>query len=349
MGSAGRYALYHFKKTLVRFAVMMIYALVTINYGIHNDYYVSGEVTHSFSLGLYGVNFILLTIIAVILEFAPFKNRRNLDSWFSFPISRTALAAVHAINGAVQVWAVHTISFIWGIVKVMPYASECDLNFSAMWKMYFLVLFTGLVLYGFLMFPFILGNNIPDGILLGIGYVWIPILWITFFISGFAIKDTSEYVLGLPLICGSLASRCSDEFYYRPNPYNISFLRPKPLATNDYVTIAVWIGIGIALTVLAFVLFNRKKTEEIGGHSDSIFAYKTCIPLFMLPIILLVGGKIGIGILYGIATFLLYVIYRRSAKLKIPDIIVIAVILVLGNIPVSIVGELSSHFGGYSF
>ena len=125
MGTGGRYALYHFKKTLVRFAVMLIYELVTINYGIHSEWDYSGKVTHSFNLTLFGVNFILLSIIAVILEFAPFKNRRNLDSWFSFPISRTGLATVHALNGAVQVWAVHTISFIWGFVKVMPYSDEC--------------------------------------------------------------------------------------------------------------------------------------------------------------------------------------------------------------------------------
>ena len=197
-----------------------------------------------------------------------------------------------------------------------------------------------------MMFPFILGNNIPDGIILGIGYMLIPALWVTLVSMIFSIKNASEYLFGLPLICGDMASRCSNEFYRQRSVYSLAVMQDE-MTVQDYTTIAVWLIISIAVMVCAFLFFDRKKTEEIGGHSDSIFAYKTCIPLFMLPIIMLLGGKLGIGILYGICAFVLYVIYRRSAKLKLPDIIVIGVVLVLGNIPINLADVLNKAIIGY--
>ncbi|MBR6484791.1 MAG: hypothetical protein IKT14_07195, partial [Clostridiales bacterium] len=166
-----RYSIYHFKKTLIRFAVILLYCLVVVNFGVHNSYDSwDGTTYHYFSLSCYGVSMLLMCFVAAVMEFSEFKNRRNLDSWFSFPLDRWKIALIHFVNGAVEIIVAHTLSFILGYCKILPFVKECDLDMKGMLPMFFLILIMGLCYYGLLIFPFIIANNVFDGIFFAVLY-----------------------------------------------------------------------------------------------------------------------------------------------------------------------------------
>ena len=344
MGASGRYALYHFKHTLVRLAVIIIYAIVTVNYFFHQEY---GYDFHEFSHFIFAINFTVLAFIVVNFEFSPFKNRRNLDSWFSFPISRTRLILTHALNGAAQLFIVHTISYIWALIIIIPYIEKCGIQISVLGTSYIVFLIVGLLLYGFLMFPLLLANNVVDSVILEIFYLTIPFPVMMLFdelARTHLLTFEDELWYGLLANIFELASHF-DIFLTRGHDIENNYYASLRFTGGDIAVIVIWCVIGAALAALSVWMFSRLKTEKIGGTSDHICAYRLCIPVLMISIVLLAGGSVGIGSLYGICTYILYVIFRRSAKIKIPDIIVTAVVLVLGNLPIYYVGEISRMLG----
>ena len=343
-----RYALYHFKKTVFRLCLMVLYSVIVINADIHSSYQVynlgndpAGTV-HTFTLTAFGFNFLFLAFLVGILELTQFKNRRNLDTWFSLPLDRWKLALIHFINGAVQLFAAHTISFLWGYIKIAKYIPLYNLDRGAMISMYFVLLGVGLVFYGMVMFSFTVANNTFDGVMFSFAYIITPIMLISFFfdgilrytpLRGLADSDCSG---GLVFLIYGFADRFSRLFSCKYKGYKID-----PITTLYIVWMTIWIVVGIALTVLGIWLFTKKKAEKIGGISDSILGYRLLIPITMFTAVLSMGGSLGIGLLYGIFTLILYVIFRRGIKLHIPDIIILGIITILGNIPLNYGSEIS--------
>ena len=336
-----RYALYHFKKTVFRLCLMVLYTVIVINSDIHSSYRlynvgpgVEAGYVHTFTLTSFGFNFIMLGFLVAILEFAQFKNRRNLDTWYSLPLARWKLALIHYINGAVQLFAAHTISFIWGYIKIAKYIPTLNLDRGALISMYFVVLGTGLVLYGMFMFPFMVANNTFDGVFFAFAYTFLPITVLSFLLDGILrytlahFLGTSEFSNGMLFVVYDLGARYSTLFSSSYKGNMVHSLLPL-----DIVWITTWIILGIAMTVLGIWLFDRKQAEKIGGISDSIIGYRLLIPLIMFTMVMGIGGSFGIGLLYSIVTMILYVIFRRGIKLHIPDIIILGIITIMANIP----------------
>ena len=332
MNNELRYSFYHFKKTLIRLALMVLYSLIVVNSEIHNSWSTNraGQMYHSFSFSDFAINILILGFIVAILEFAEFKNRRNLDTWYSLPVDRWKIAVIHFINGAVQLFIAHTLSFIWGIICVAPFIKECSLNMGYMFAMYFAVLGLGLVFYGFTIFPFMVANNTLDGVIFAISYNIVPLVLVGFFESLTRSNYFSSYETGLIDITYDVAHVLCTNFYPGKGSADV-------LKSIDIVMLVVWVIIGLACLAMAIVLFDRKPAEKIGGTSDSILGYTLIIPITMILTVLMAGGTPIIGTLYGIVTFIGYIIFRRGIKLHIPDIVVITVVTILANIPVEYV------------
>jgi len=343
-----RYAFYHFRKTLIRLAIMILYGGLVINSSIHRQWDYIGwaedtEIRHDFSLSGFGTNMIIFCCVVAVLEFYEFKNRRNLDSWFSFPLARWKIAVIHFLNGSFHLFAAHTVSFIWGLIKLSPYVKECNLDMSIMAPLYFSILFTGILSLGFLMFPVILANNTFDSIALGILYCLTPTLVLgnifRVFVHHTEVSEFSSIPLAnLMLFANMYTDNLTTDYYSDIYEYRA---KRTVLESGDVIWIAVWALISIALFAAAIYIFDRKETERVGGVSDSIFAYRIFIPLTMISLILEIGGSLGGGVFFGIATFISYVIFRRGVKLKVPDIIFIAVITALATIPCDYLERLS--------
>ena len=337
MNNELRYALYHSKKTLFRLAIMVLFCLIIVNAEIHSSYtpYNSSLPVHYFSLVMFGIDMVAMASIVPMLEFAEFKNRRNLDTWYSLPLDRWKLAVIHTLNGAIQIFVAHTISFLWGLIKVAPYVKECNLHMSVMVEMYFVILGVGLVYYGFVMFPFMVANNTFDGVMFAGFYNLIPVLLYDV-VYGTLVGSHFDSIFATGPISGVAGLA---EFYSDYLSVDRSGRAAPYLDTGDIIWMFIWIFIGVLFLILSIRFFNMKKTEKIGGISDSPFGYTVLIPVTMFSILLSAGGEPIIGIIYGIVTLILYVIFRRGIRLRIPDIVIIAIVTIMGNIPVQYLRE----------
>ena len=115
------YIRYRLKSSLLRTVVFAVMALIltynSVSYSLslfqspddgmyyQGFGYIGGEMMYKGYLDLSVSATVLLIVAAVIavLEMADFKNKRNLDTIYSLPLSRAELALAHYISGAVQV------------------------------------------------------------------------------------------------------------------------------------------------------------------------------------------------------------------------------------------------------
>jgi hypothetical protein len=94
----------------------------------------------------------------------------------------------------------------------------------------------------------------------------------------------------------------------------------------------VWGAIGIASAVGYVVAFVKKGAEKAGEISSSIFGYKLLIPLYGYSLLTMFDSLDFMTVMIFVAMVIGYIVYRRSFKLKVSDIIctgcgVIAVLL----------------------
>jgi hypothetical protein len=258
-----------------------------------------------------------------MLELACFNNRKYLDSAFSFPISRTTLISVHLINGFVQFLAAYTVSFIWYTIALLPCADK--INFGALWSFFFISLLCSLFYYSVNAFFFSVCNSSVDGFLTAGAWQFIICVVLLTFSEMFNLNIDSETlltILWMPLvqIC-EYFSNISRGSSYQPvpdlgtdNPYAmLIYLILVPLLTALFVAGLLW-------------FFNKKRAESAGEISNTPFSYVSLLPVgsFLLIYWAFEGGTAIIAIFALIFSTVGYIIYRRSVKLKVFDIVVIA-------------------------
>jgi hypothetical protein len=86
----------------------------------------------------------------------------------------------------------------------------------------------------------------------------------------------------------------------------------------------IWCVVGALAAVGYYFSFSRKRVESIGEISSSLVGYKVIIPLAVLCLVLAIecdGDNILLLIIGIIAAVIGYMIYRRSFKIKLSDIL----------------------------
>ncbi|MBR5712194.1 MAG: hypothetical protein IKX54_01230 [Lachnospiraceae bacterium] len=309
-----RYFAYHFQKTLTRLVVASLFALLcSWNFAkIFSD---------GSGLDAVIVMSIIMAMLIPTLEFRDFNTRRNLDTWFSLPIDRWKLAAVHLLNGAIHISIVVFLMFFCTI--------SSDVSDPGLLPFAFLtILVFILLLYGFFSFVFLQANSDIDGCIFIVVYLCLPVLVNTVFIPtmreifGVSMLGSSRTVVyGIP----SLSFAFADSFSYW-----LGWTGTAGVALTPLSLLHVLLNILICVTAIAmlFVLFENRHAEKVGDISDSWFGYRTLIPL--VAVLTLHTGIGTSSILFRlIYIFISYVIYRRSVMLKKSDWIVITVYAVL--------------------
>lgn len=305
----------------------------------HEEFYES--ITHVYgSIGVLGVIAAISATVIPILELIGFKNRRNMDALLVLPISRTKMALAHYLVGIIEMIFVNGVCFVLATAMMLPYA-----DVYPVWMMipfFGLLMLAGAALYSIFFFVFMQGNTIADGVIFMILYSVVGML-IAFAADNllghmFEIRNIDNYVAYLspyspiayltsyfdPLITPSMR--------YDPSvgPWEIIYSEARSVKWEpEYsVLLLLWSVIG-ALSVAGYAYaFAKQRPERIGGISSSPFGYMTLIPVCALSLI--VAGLDGIaGVLILIATVVGYIIYRRSVRLKLPDLICIGAIALL--------------------
>ncbi|MBQ9112840.1 MAG: ABC-2 transporter permease [Clostridia bacterium] len=337
MTSFKKYFTYHFKSTLLRGAVMAVLALALTVTSVYPDTVRSDtEVYIRSDISFLGILAAILCTVIPILELSGFKNRRNLDTLFFLPVTRQKMAVAHYINGLIHITVISAICFVTAALRLIGYAEH--LNLLAMFPFFGYTIFACIVMYSVFMFVFTQANTVADG----------AVFMAIYAIAGFCIVTAIGEITSITFIEGSAEnyfvyspiSVFTSEyngyitptikyFYYDPDVQNIAIVSPQSLGFNDYeaVSFVFWGIAGIASVLGYLFTFSRQKAEKAGGISDSPFGYKVLIPLCGLCIYISIGTADIMNIMYLIAMAIGYIIYRRSFKLKIPDLVVLGAFL----------------------
>lgn len=346
------YIKYRLRSSLLRTAAFAVIALVMTyyyaspslgiwnvagDYGANYYYKVPGGVYAGYlDLTIIGAILVIAAAVIAVLEMADFKNKRNLDTFYSLPLSRFQLALAHYVSGAVQVFAVLTASVLCAFVMAIPYITQLKLWILPVYYIFSLIF--GLGLYSFVCFFFSEGNTIFDGVIFAGMWFLVPLAIFgtlndseafNYYLANVTIRDYkiifANYntwgIANSPL--ENLATVFTDMIGVGKN------LKPSAERIMDtFYMFYLWAGIYAACTYGYFRSFVLRRAEKAGEISESPFGYKFLIPFYGFCLILS-----DIAVLFAVFIFALmfigYVIYRRGVKLKKSDVIMLILAVAL--------------------
>ncbi len=342
----GRYLNYRLRQNFLRtlvftvLSIMMCLSMVADSASdrINVEYRTSGIYMLAVVLGVF------CTLIP-ILELSGFKNRRNLDTLYFFPIKRSKMSFVHYLSGAIQVFFIYTVSFISVWIYLLVKTDCFELGYMPLY--YLCSLLLGGVMYSIFMFIFGEANTVADGVLFC--GLWVLVLWLVFdvarsyFMRPF-IYDTvywertaglSEWgVIYTPINNLTVIFQDLIEVnLYKENMYSYYSNYANRYITQGYMFV-FWIAAGLAAAAGYFLRFAKKGAETAGEISDSPFGYKLLIPLYGYSLLLSISTVDILTIIVFALMLTGYFIYRRGFKLKKSDIVFIA----CGIIPLLLAG-----------
>ncbi len=337
----GRYFLYRTKQTALRTTILSVLSavicLLTVESCTKYDVSVYDNYINYNDSGIY----ILATVLGVfctlipILELSGFKNRRNLDTLYFFPIKRSKMALVHYLSGALQIFIIYTVSFLASWIYLSVRTDYFALEYMPLYYLFSLIL--GGVLYSVFMFIFGEANSVADGVLFC--GLWIFLLYLVMWVV--RSEFLSQYIVNTKLWEDSSSIPAWGIVYAPLNNLTVIFQDlievNKKLLQYDYTSVHaarymsqmymffIWIGLGVAAAVGYFLRFAKKGAHMAGELSGSPFGYKMLIPVYGYLLILASRTADAMMIVVILALMLIgYIIYRRSFRIKKGDIIIIA-------------------------
>lgn len=328
MKTFGRYFGYITKKSILRTVIFALIGLIVVWVSAINGLNKTQVHARVTNIGAISTVLGFLCGIIPVIELSGFKNRRNLDTIYSFPIKRWKMAIAHYISGVAQITAIHSIcffaSYIYYLLKTDYFALEYMIPY------FFASLGLGIIMYSVFMFINSQANTVVDGVLFSI-------LWL------FGILVLLMAVCNILFICdfikyreadhiGTFASHWSFPFsslnnvtllfeelihVNRGKNHNISRFSP-----HMYM-VAVWGIIGIGSAVGYFLSFIKKPAYKASEVSNSVLGYKVLIPIYFIwgATLFALESDPMILVFDIIMMIVGYVIYRRGFRFKLPDIL----------------------------
>ena len=345
MKTFARYYGYIMKKSIVRTVIFAIIGLaivwISAQTGIddlNEGYYSwSGEYYDHRVTNIGEISTVLGFVCGLIpfFELAAFKNRRNLDTLYFFPIKRWKLALAHYLSGLTQIIAVHSLCFF---VSWIFYAVRTDYFALEYMFPYFLSsLGLGIIIYSIFMFINAQANTVVDGVLFSI--LWIFALFMVFIVAvGVAEAVTGDKSLlreygsiGEWLILFTPLNNVTVIFQQLIHVNNTN--RNMEIAREYYSAlymVAVWAVLGIGAIAGYFLTFIKKGAQKAGEVSDTLVGYRVLIPLYCITLMTLFEGVSLMMVFVVAMTVVGYVIFRRGFKFKLPDILSMVGSVLLG-------------------
>ena len=275
------------------------------------------------SLGFSSFVIMATAYFVPVLEFSPFKKRRNLDCFYALPISRRAMGLVHYLTGLITVTVPYVLAYLTNFLLLLRFLGGFELQFIV--PHFFLVLLFGVINYTVMVFAFNEANSTNDGVAFMFFWNFLPGLLCGAVESRLGVNLFSYYGIGFmpeSQITASYSAGIEKEAYLRPELLWESAALP--------VWIAVWCVIAV-LALLGFVFFfGRKRTEKAEEISDSFFGYRVLIPLMTAAIMLSMDlrGEIFAWLMFEILALVGYTVYRRGFHYKMSDLIVLLALAV---------------------
>ncbi len=334
MKTCASYFKYSLKKVLVEMLTLTVFALLLVHFSVSQSivhWKADGvlDIRRS-DLCLWVPSAILGVLAAVLplLRLSAFKSRRNIDTLYSFPLSRRKMVAVQLGMGIGEMFCAFTLSYLYFIFLYKLKAGA----FHLFWLLpnYFAALVGGLILYFFVAFFFWQGNTVADGIVFAIGFAGAPALFVLDLSILFNSSLMSEAVWYLPFWH---LNNTTGLFYYKAmqdSPEvmevmgeqlsnNAYYWELDSLANKFYMYI-VWFFVACILAAMLFYFAGRSKAEKAGDISDSFLGYRTLVPFYGYSILLNSTERAWefSPIIY-LLMIVGYILYRRGFKLRMSD------------------------------
>ena len=322
MKTCASYFKYSLKKVLVEMLTLTVFALLLVHFSVSQSivhWKADGvlDIRRS-DLCLWVPSAILGVLAAVLplLRLSAFKSRRNIDTLYSFPLSRRKMVAVQLGMGIGEMFCAFTLAYLYFIFLYKLKAGA----FHLFWLLpnYFVAFF------------FWQGNTVADGIVFAIGFAGAPALFVLDLSILFNSSLMSEAVWYLPFWH---LNNTTGLFYYKAmqdSPEvmevmgeqlsnNAYFWELDSLANKFYMYI-VWFFVACILAAMLFYFAGRSKAEKAGDISDSFLGYRTLVPFYGYSILLNSTERAWefSPIIY-LLMIVGYILYRRGFKLRMSD------------------------------
>lgn len=339
MKTFGRYLLYRLENSALRTVVFTVISVIIAQTTVSDSIGMREVQYNSSGIEILAVILGIFCTLIPILETSCFKNRRNLDTLYFFPIKRWKMATVHFVSGFIQVLFIYSVAFFVAFGYLAANTDYFALGYMPLY--YLLSLLLGLVMYSFFSFVFGQANTVADGVVLCVLWMFVASL-VMMVIRGEVMDAFVKDMKNIPDLSGwgiayapinNLTVIFQDliEINKDAVDYNYQATYAARYLSQMYMFF-VWGAVGIATAVGYVVTFVKKGAEKAGEISSSIFGYKLLIPVYGYSLLMMCGLIDYLTILIFIAMVVGYIVYRRSFKLKTSDLVftgcgVIAVIL----------------------
>lgn len=344
MSTFGRYLTYRLRNSALRAAVFaLISVILTLNtVATAVDY--EDVAFRSVALPVFAVLLGLLCTVMPMMETTGFKNRRNLDTLYFFPITRRKMAIAHFLSGLIQAFAIYTVTF-WTSFLYLVIRTDC-FALRYMVGYYFASLAIGFIIYSVVIFIYGQANTDTDGAVF-------TVMWV------FAISLAAFVIYTL---LRRIVADANNPFYwsfyqisnwailYAPinnltvifqNMIEINSWHSEQIAasySNQWYMFVAWGVVGLAAAAGYLFTFERKGAQKVGEISDSPFGYRLLVPLYGYSLLFIMGTEELLAVPVFGAMIIGYIIYRRGVKLKARDLIVTAcgiIPLIIGAVSLS--------------
>ncbi len=345
MNTFGRYLRYRLKDSWLRSVIMTVLATMLSQNIISSlaTFHSESEIRYCSS----GIS-VLATVLCIFATLIPFmetkcfKNRRNLDTLYFFPIKRSRMALAHYLSGLIQLSFLYTVTFFTAFIYLEINTWYFRLGY--MIPYFFMSLLLGVVIYSIFIFIFGQANITEDGVVFS--FFWIGTIAFLMGTTETIINDICTLhelsTVTLPYSWGIIYApmnnlTCVFQYLIEINKIAVEddIDSVREILKHSY-WFFIWIGLAAAAVYGYIKTFIGKGAQKAGEVSDSWFGYKTLIPLYGYFGLYAVGFRYDISfILVFISMIIGYIIYRRSIRLRLSDIITVA----LGVVPM-LLGEL---------
>ncbi|MBR3879175.1 MAG: hypothetical protein IKJ24_03525 [Clostridia bacterium] len=328
-----RYFTYRLTQSVLRTVVFTVLALLMCLTAVNSSISYQYDFTKTASLESVATVLGILCFLIPILELSGFKNRRNLDTLYFFPIRRERMALAHYLSGLVQIFVIYTVSFV-ALWLTLVFKTDCfSLEYMPLY--YILSLLAGLVIYSIACFIFGEANTGADGILflaLWTFAAYILMYTVRIYVLRELLRETQLWPYESIADWGPLYAPINNLTVIFQNLIETNRQRDPYSYTNSYAArylsqaymFAVWAALGLAAAFGFFYRFKRKDAHLAGEISNSIFGYKILIPLYGYSLLLMYSDLDIMTIIVFALMLTGYFFYRRSFKIKKSDIIIIA-------------------------
>lgn len=330
-----RYLKYNYKRMFMPFVFLTIigivfYALpIFLNSSGYSGGSYLGGVSNIATLLIY---LIIVAIFIPVYEFAPLKNTRGADLYYSLPIDKKRLYLQFYLKGLIEIVLSYIIVFLLGLIGVAIKGYPVEF-------IYYIPLFFSLLLgialyYTFNVFVFSKANRIIDGVIFIVMYLVIPIMIYLFVLHLMLVvfkTNVSYYWIDAVMPISPL---------YIFGEYFTILIEKRTVSNRfntAFVFALIWALISIASGLLMILYTKMNKPENVQSKSDSWFGYKVFIPMLLYISISTTmdlryspGFSFILTFIFMVIAYIGYVIYERKFKISLISLIVLGSMTLFG-------------------